>query len=270
MANRIILKKSSVVTEGVPKVPLPTDLEYGELAINYAVGKLYFKDSTNTIRSLGDIGFTGSQGTTGFTGSQGAQGIQGYTGSSGAGGGSFTFSDTAPSSPSNGDEWLHSTTGVKYTYVDDGSSAQWAEIESDSASTGGGGGGGTTSVYSAEYSLQGTTSNATETEIFIGGVSGQRIDVASGTSLAYTVEVSCRRTDATGDYGSWFIKGVVINNAGTVSDVGTLYEVVVARTDASMIVDIRADDTNNSLGVYVTGATGKTVSWKAVVTAIEV
>ena len=45
MANKIILKKSSVVA----KVPLTTDLEYGELAINYADGKLYYKTSSNTI-----------------------------------------------------------------------------------------------------------------------------------------------------------------------------------------------------------------------------
>lgn len=48
MANKIILKKSSVSS----KVPLGTDLEYGELAINYADGKLYFKSSSNTIKSF--------------------------------------------------------------------------------------------------------------------------------------------------------------------------------------------------------------------------
>ena len=45
MANQIILKKSSVTD----KVPLVGDLAYGELAINYADGKLYFKTSTNAI-----------------------------------------------------------------------------------------------------------------------------------------------------------------------------------------------------------------------------
>jgi hypothetical protein len=45
MANNIILKKSSVAA----KVPLTTDLQYGETAINYADGKLYYKTSTNTI-----------------------------------------------------------------------------------------------------------------------------------------------------------------------------------------------------------------------------
>jgi hypothetical protein len=46
--NRIILKKSSV--EG--KVPLAGDLEYGELAINYKDGKLFYKTADNQIITL--------------------------------------------------------------------------------------------------------------------------------------------------------------------------------------------------------------------------
>jgi hypothetical protein len=45
MANVIILKNSS--TAG--RVPSSTDLQHGELAINYADGKMYFKTSTDTI-----------------------------------------------------------------------------------------------------------------------------------------------------------------------------------------------------------------------------
>jgi hypothetical protein len=45
MANKVLLKKSSVSD----RVPTTSDLDYGELAINYADGKLYFKDSSNNI-----------------------------------------------------------------------------------------------------------------------------------------------------------------------------------------------------------------------------
>jgi hypothetical protein len=44
MANKIKLKNSSVVN----KAPAATDLEYGELALNYADGKLYYKKSNGT------------------------------------------------------------------------------------------------------------------------------------------------------------------------------------------------------------------------------
>jgi len=43
--SKIILKKSSVVD----KIPLPADLAYGELALNYADSKLFFKKPDNTI-----------------------------------------------------------------------------------------------------------------------------------------------------------------------------------------------------------------------------
>lgn len=46
MANRIVLKKSSVAA----KVPLTSDLSYGEMALNYTDGKLYFKDASNNIK----------------------------------------------------------------------------------------------------------------------------------------------------------------------------------------------------------------------------
>lgn len=54
MSNSIILKKSSVAA----KVPLVGDLTYGELALNYADGKLYFKDSSNAINFLGSSSAT--------------------------------------------------------------------------------------------------------------------------------------------------------------------------------------------------------------------
>ena len=48
MANQVILKKSSVAA----RVPVAGDLAYGELALNYADGVLYFKKPDNTISSI--------------------------------------------------------------------------------------------------------------------------------------------------------------------------------------------------------------------------
>lgn len=48
MASQLILKKSSVAA----KVPLTTDLAYGELALNYEDGKLYYKTAANAIASF--------------------------------------------------------------------------------------------------------------------------------------------------------------------------------------------------------------------------
>jgi hypothetical protein len=46
MANIIKIKNSGTANAA------PTSLEYGELAINYADGILFFKDSSNTIISF--------------------------------------------------------------------------------------------------------------------------------------------------------------------------------------------------------------------------
>jgi hypothetical protein len=61
VSNKIILKKSSVAD----KAPTTGDLEYGELAINYADKRLYFRDSTNSISyfSANTVGSNGSYGT---------------------------------------------------------------------------------------------------------------------------------------------------------------------------------------------------------------
>lgn len=56
--------------------------------------------------------------------------------SNGGGGGGgrgnveFTASDTPPGSPAAGDEWFDTTSGRQYTWIDDGNSGQWVELES--------------------------------------------------------------------------------------------------------------------------------------------
>ena len=54
MTTSIKLKKSSVSG----KVPLVGDLPYGEIALNYADGKLFYVNSTNNVRSFLDSGQT--------------------------------------------------------------------------------------------------------------------------------------------------------------------------------------------------------------------
>lgn len=39
-----------------------------------------------------------------------------------------TFSDTAPTSPVNGQVWADGTTGIEYTWLEDGTSGQWVEL----------------------------------------------------------------------------------------------------------------------------------------------
>ena len=127
---------------------------------------------------------------------------------------------------------------------------------------------GATDYYTKQYVLYGTTTDATETEVLVGG--STRISVPTDTTMFYEVSIVARRTDATGESGAWHLKGCADNFSGTVADVGDVYEIAVAQDDLNMSVDVRADDTNNAINVFVTGVASKTIRWTAIVKTIEV
>lgn len=76
MANVVIIKKSAAPGN----IPDPGELEYGELAINYADGVVYFKDSTDSIQTVGggDLGPTGPTGPAGSDGTDGQDQVFGF------------------------------------------------------------------------------------------------------------------------------------------------------------------------------------------------
>lgn len=96
--SKIVHKKSAVVG----KVPLTTDLDFGELAINYADGFLYYKASNGTIQKIkadvaGGSGLSTWQSkTANYTAVAGDRILANTTG------GSFTI--TLPATPSLGDQ----------------------------------------------------------------------------------------------------------------------------------------------------------------------
>jgi hypothetical protein len=58
MTNKITIKRSSVPS----KVPAAGDLDYGELAINYADGNLFFKNSDNVVSTVASTKFVSVTG----------------------------------------------------------------------------------------------------------------------------------------------------------------------------------------------------------------
>lgn len=175
----------------------------------------------------------------------------------------FTTSSSAPASPAAGDRWLNSTTGIFYTYVNDGDSSQWVDLGDRAGS-----GNASASLYDSQYLLTGTTTNATETEILVGGLS--RVAVTLGKTAYYTIDIVARRTDVTGGHGAFRLQGAVNNNAGTVADLGGIVETIIYRSNGNYQVDARADNTNDSINIYVTGVVGHTINWRAVITIVEV
>ena len=49
--TKLILKKSSVAH----KIPTASDLDHGELSINFADGIIYYKNSSNAIKNFRDL-----------------------------------------------------------------------------------------------------------------------------------------------------------------------------------------------------------------------
>ena len=97
MANVIKLKNSGMANSA------PTSLEAGELAINYADGKIYYKNSSNVI-----VEFSSASGS------------------------GISVSETPPASPSAGDLWFESDTGKTFIYYD----SFWVETSGADGSQG--------------------------------------------------------------------------------------------------------------------------------------
>lgn len=141
MANTVIaLKKSSTPTS------VPSNLANGELAINFADGKLFYKNTAGYIAEISGGG--NSFGTVNANSTlivadstndvltiEAGSGIaivgdainDKITISATSSGASVTVSDTAPVSPSNGDLWFNSSLGKLLIYYNDGTSSQWVE-----------------------------------------------------------------------------------------------------------------------------------------------
>lgn len=98
MATKVILKKSAVAS----KTPLVSDLDYGELALNYADGKLYYKTSTNEVAVLNT--------------------------SSTSEGSSVDVGVSPPTDPEAGDLWWNSEEGILFIYYQDADTGQWVSI----------------------------------------------------------------------------------------------------------------------------------------------
>ena len=129
--------------------------------------------------------------------------------------------------------------------------------------------GATANASTNQYILTGTTTNATETEIFVGGVSNSRVPVAADSTIMYSVDIAARRTDSDGVGAGYHFKGVIDNNSGTVADVGTLYEIIIAEDNVALSADVGADATNDTIYVKVTGIAGHTYRWVAMLTTTE-
>ena len=206
----------------------------------------------------------GIQGIQGLSG-EGIQGIQGLSGEGAGASALIGLSDVDLTSdpPTEGQVLKYNASSEIWIPSDDNDSGGGSSttLEQGNFSTSG-------DAITREYVLRGTTTNATETELFYN--TSDRIPVGENTTVHYTADIVARRTDVSGEGASFQLKGAADNFSGTVADIGLVYEVIIARDDTNYSVDAGADDTNDAIYVKVTGVADKTIRWVAYVRTVEV
>ena len=143
---------------------------------NYTLnGVTYQYDGTKWVRFSSSVGAQGAAGSTGPSGPTGAQGAQGLQGAQ------AHISTSAPSSGvSNGDLWWDSDGGDLSIYYNDGSSAQWVDI--NTGPRGAQGGTGPTGAQGAA-GAQGATGAAGSNATISNNADNRVITGGSGTNL---------------------------------------------------------------------------------------
>lgn len=121
----------------------------------------------------------------------------------------------------------------------------------------------------AEFVLRNKTTNSTPTTLFADG-SSVRLAIPSGKVLSAVCRICGIKSD--GSAAANYVRRVVIKNvAGTTSLVGAVETLGTDIEDnASTDVAITADNTNDALQINVTGITGETWRWVAVVEGLEI
>ena len=108
---KLQLKRSNVLNSGAAKEPTASQLEYGELAINYSKDDpaIFLKDSNNNIIRISGVGNIADDGQV-----------------------ELPASTTPPLNPEPGNLWYNSADGRLYIYYADGDSEQWVDASPDS------------------------------------------------------------------------------------------------------------------------------------------
>lgn len=121
----------------------------------------------------------------------------------------------------------------------------------------------------SELVVRNSTSNATQTELFLNG-SSLRITIPTDTTWVFSAMVVARRTDADNESAAYIIEGCIDNNAGTTALVGTVTVTVLAEDNAAWDAVAEADNTNDALVFKVTAEAAKAVRWVGWVRLVEV
>ncbi len=221
----------------------------------------------NTINGWGGWGgasIGGGNNNSIVVGSGGGPGLFGVTGVTIAGGYTNTIGDSW-SSTIGGGYSNRIASGAVFGTIPGGAQAQVSSFGQMAYASGqfATGGDAQTSVYV----VRGTTTNATQTELFLDGAAARMV-VPTNSTWSYDILLTART--AAGNSAGYQIRGVIKNNAGTTALVGTPNLLVLGEDVAAWDATAAADNANDALVVRVTGAAATTIRWIATVRTVEV
>ena len=268
MANKVLLKKSSVGA----RVPTTSDLDYGELALNYADGKLYYKTSSNTIKSFTEdtsvVTLTGTQTlsnktlsapsiTGNITGDVVATGYLKSLNSSGDEGGEILLAKPQTNTALSGTGVTIDVYQNKIRFFEQGGSARGAYIDITACSggatsnllTGGGSSGYSDLVEIAQtgiststtlYSASATTYRGAKYTIQITNSTAyamyEFLVMHDGTGIYFPYSSGAYAADASGNYQNYFHGDYLDSIAITKIQVGNTYHALNWAVSAGNLV----------------------------------
>ena len=128
-------------------------------------------------------------------------------------------------------------------------------------------------AQTGRYLLRSNTINAFPTELFIDGTAGSvRLVLPDDCTWTYKITVTGHRTDIQDGHAGFTVDGVIYRASGAATTAlqGKPNKVVLSRSNPAWDINISADSTHGSLSITVTGETGKTIRWLALVETVEV
>lgn len=128
-------------------------------------------------------------------------------------------------------------------------------------------------AQSGRYLLRTHTVNGAVTEAFLDGTGGSaRLLIPDDSTWTFKATIVGHRTDQTGGHAGYTVEGVVYRTAGaaTVALLGTPVKTILAESNTPWDINIVADPTHGSLKITMTGQTGKTIRWLALVETVEI
>ena len=125
-------------------------------------------------------------------------------------------------------------------------------------------------AQAGKYILRASTTNATQTEVFLDGAT-QRLVMPNSTGWTYKARIVAQGDAASAAHGGWEISGVIARaaNAASTALVGSRSKTVLTRPSGSWDAEVFADTTNGALTFKVTGVGATNVRWVVTVETSE-